>query len=146
MTFTRFSHTKKMEFPILVNVRVKYLRPKYNNLEEWMDSSKNYYIGRGRIFYINGERFPKTNSLWCNPFKAGDGYSHDELIKKYKKHLRILLQDPDNLAKFKKLYKKKRLGCWCVDNETSIHDIDPNNIKCHGEIILLEMRKRFGKK
>ena len=33
----------------VVNCKVKYIRPEYNNLKEWMDDENNYYIGRGGV-------------------------------------------------------------------------------------------------
>ena len=45
----------------VVNCKVKYIRPKYNNLKEWFDDyENNYYIGRVGIVFINKERFPKN--------------------------------------------------------------------------------------
>jgi len=45
----------------VVNCKVKYIRPKYNNLKEWFDDyENNYYIGRAGIVFINKERFPKN--------------------------------------------------------------------------------------
>ena len=38
------------------NVKVNNIRPKYNNLKEWMDDPNNIYIGRGKIVFINNER------------------------------------------------------------------------------------------
>jgi hypothetical protein len=53
----------------IVNVKVKYIRPKYNNLSEWMKEPNNIYIGRKGIVFIDGIRFPKQDSTWCNPYK-----------------------------------------------------------------------------
>ena len=53
----------------VVNVKVENIRPEYQNLKEWMNDENNVYIGRGGIVFIDGERFPKQNSEWANPFK-----------------------------------------------------------------------------
>ena len=35
----------------LVNVKVKFIRPEFNHLEEWMNHPDHVYIGRnGRVF------------------------------------------------------------------------------------------------
>ena len=33
----------------VVNVKVKYIRPKYQNLSEWINDPNNEYIGRASI-------------------------------------------------------------------------------------------------
>jgi len=38
----------------VVNVRVKSIRPKYNNLKEWIADGSNVYIGRGGVVFIDG--------------------------------------------------------------------------------------------
>lgn len=43
----------------VVNVKVAHIRPKYNNLKEWMEDENNEYVGRGGVVFVNGERFPK---------------------------------------------------------------------------------------
>jgi len=71
----------------VVNVKVKFIRPEYENLEEWIkDSDKNVYIGRGRIVYINGVRYPPKDSPFCNPYKIGI-LTREEVLTKYKIYL-----------------------------------------------------------
>ena len=53
----------------VVNCKVKYIRPEFKDLKEWMDGFNNVYIGRGGIVFINGTRFPPKGSPFCNPFK-----------------------------------------------------------------------------
>jgi hypothetical protein len=56
------------------NVKVSHLRPTYANLQEWtQDSTKNIYIGRAGVVFVEKQRFPKTASIWANPFKVGAG-------------------------------------------------------------------------
>jgi hypothetical protein len=42
----------------VVNCKVQYIRPKYNNLKEWMNDPNNIYIGRGGVVFIDKKRFP----------------------------------------------------------------------------------------
>mgnify|MGYP001555401115 CR=1 FL=1 len=37
----------------VVNVRVLYIRPKYQNLKEWTNDPENLYIGRKGIVMID---------------------------------------------------------------------------------------------
>lgn len=53
----------------VVNVKVAFIRPQYNNLEEWMEDENNVYIGRKGVLILNGRRFPEKDSVWANPFK-----------------------------------------------------------------------------
>ena len=66
----------------LVNVKVKNIRPIYDNLEEWMKDSNNIYIGRKGVVFINGIRFPKENSIWCNPYKIDKNNDREQVIIK----------------------------------------------------------------
>src|SRR5699024_5883273 len=93
------------------------IRPEYNNLKEWCEDSRNAYIGRGRIVFIDGSRYPPNDSLFANPHR-GDGS-----IAKYESHLLRLLRDPYYRMEFVKL-KDKNLGCWCKPKP------------CHGDVIL----------
>ena len=101
----------------LCNVRVKHLRPTYNNLKEWCEDEHNVYIGRGRIVFINGERYPKEDSMWANPYKGVGA------IEKYRIYMNKKLEDhyyKDELLKL----RGKNLGCWC-------HPQD-----CHGNVLI----------
>lgn len=51
-----------MKETIVVNVKVKYIRPKYHNLKMWMDDD-NVYIGRKGVVFVDGQRFPKDSSI-----------------------------------------------------------------------------------
>ena len=52
-------------------VNCKVIRPKYNNLKEWMEDDNNCYIARGGVLFIDNERFSKASSKFCNIFKVG---------------------------------------------------------------------------
>jgi hypothetical protein len=107
----------------IVNCKVKYIRPKYNNLEEWINDKNNVYIGRAGIVFINGERFPKKNSLFCNPFKIDKDGTREEVLQKFENYIQHKLTDPLFKQEFLKL-KDKTLGCWCKPD------------KCHGDILI----------
>ena len=118
----------------VVNVKVAFIRPKYNNLKEWINDENNIYIGRERVVLIknnNGknERFPKVKSIFSNPFKIGKNGNREEVIKKYKKYLIEKLKNDLIFRKeFIKL-KGKNLGCWCHPE------------KCHGDVLLKILKK-----
>ena len=69
----------------IINVKVSNIRPKYDNLQEWINDSNNVYIGRKGIIFINNKRFPQFDSIWHNPFKISNNQTRSIVIKKYKK-------------------------------------------------------------
>jgi len=108
----------------LVNVKVANIRPKYNNLKEWMNDLNNVYIGRKGIVFIDGMRYPKQDSIWCNPFKISDGYlTREECIEEYELYIREKIIKEKLYDELKKL-KGKTLGCWCIPQS------------CHGEVLI----------
>ncbi len=107
----------------VINVRVKHIRPTFNNLKEWEKEEQNVYIGRGGVVFINNERYPKRKSIWHNPFKISkNGLTREDSLVEYEKYLRKMLENPDTKKEFLKL-KNKTLGCWCRPEA------------CHGDII-----------
>ena len=114
----------------VVNCKVKYIRPKYNNLKEWFDDyENNYYIGSAGIVFINKERFPKKTSLFHNPFKIDKDNTREDVIKKYKKYIKQKIKN-DNKFKNELLnLKNKNLGCWCHPEP------------CHGDVLLKIIKK-----
>lgn len=105
----------------VVNVKVKFIRPQYQNLREWMANPENVYIGRKNVVFVDGSRFPPNDSFWSNPYKIGKDGSRDEVIEKYRYHLnRLLSEHPDKIIEL----KDKILGCWCAPDA------------CHGDIII----------
>jgi hypothetical protein len=113
-----------METTSVCNVKVKNIRPDYDNLKEWMCNSNNVYIGRKGIVFIDGERFPKSDSVWANPFKINEECSRDDVLKKYKKYMIKKINNDDNLRKKLMKLKGKNLGCWCHPEA------------CHGDILI----------
>jgi hypothetical protein len=118
-----------------VNVKVKYIRPKYDNLEEWRKRRNHVYVGRKGIVFINKERYPKKDSPWCNPYKI-DKHTREEVLELYEQHLREMLEDEDVLAEFLKM-KGKKLGCWCVAETVKGSCVEPcKDIRCNGHTTL----------
>ena len=64
----------------VVNVKVGNLRPKHNNLKEWMQEEGNVYIGRKGVVFIEGKRFPTESSDFANPYKIGKDGSREQVI------------------------------------------------------------------
>ena len=113
----------------VVNCKVKYIRPQYNDLEEWSKDDNNVYIGRGGVVFIKGKRFPPKASIFCNPFIIDKDGNREEVLIKYEEYIRERLKacedgkDPIFKVELMKL-KGKNLGCWCKPE------------KCHGDILL----------
>lgn len=120
----------------VVNCKVKFLRPQYNNLKEWMDDDNNMYIGRAGIVFIqnketkNIERFPKQSSDFANPYKIGNDGTREEVIQKYKKYIEKQLEQSPKLVIQLRSLKDKNLGCWCYPEP------------CHGDV-LLDLIKKY---
>ena len=119
----------------VVNVKVKSIRPKYDNLEKWMKDENNVYIGRRGIVFIkneNGqkERFPKVDSIWHNPFKIKGDMTREDVILKYKEYIEDKLKNDESLRESLVKLKGKKLGCWCKPE------------KCHGDV-LIELIERL---
>lgn len=124
----------------VVCVKVNNIRPKYNNLKEWMEDKNNVYIGRKGIVFINGSRFPNRDSLWANEFKLNKELKDKEerkkdlnnVLLKYELKLKEKLKTgkikPSQLLEL----DGKNLGCWCKEK---------GNEPCHGDIILKYLNK-----
>lgn len=106
----------------VVNVKVKYIRPRYNNLKEWMEDKNNIYIGRKHVVFIDGKRYPDEQSIWANPFKIGTGNRAD-MIKRYEKYIREKIETGEITKDQLMGLKNKTLGCWCKPEA------------CHGDVL-----------
>jgi hypothetical protein len=116
----------------VVNCKVSFIRPKYNNLKEWMEDDNNVYIARGGVVFIDGRRFPTFSSKFANPFKVGKDGSRQEVISKYRAYIVELLNSSPELVQELLNLQGKSLGCWCHPQP------------CHGDV-LLELIKEYPK-
>jgi hypothetical protein len=87
-----------------------------------MTDENNVYIGRKGVVFIDGQRFPKNNSLWCNPYTVKE-FGRDGAIKKYEDYI-IHKITTEHLESELLSLKGKTLGCWCFPD------------KCHGEVLI----------
>lgn len=111
----------------VVNCRVKYIREQgYNNLKEWINDSNNVYIGRGRIVFIDGNRYPPYDSPFANPFKNID---REKSIMLYRNYITERLEKEPQLVNELKKLVGKNLGCWCHPEP------------CHGDVIVELLNK-----
>ncbi len=108
----------------IVNCKVQYIRPEYNNLEEWINDDKNVYIARAGVVFINKQRYPKNSSKFANPYKIGKDGTREEVIVKYKEYIIKKLENDKSLINELLSLKGKNLGCWCYPEI------------CHGNILL----------
>lgn len=114
---------KDIEATCVVNVKVLNIRPEYQNLKEWCEDENNVYIGRKGVIFIDGERYPKTDSIWANPFKINNQNTREIVIQKYRKYI-IKKIKKENLWDALFDLKGKNLGCWCHPNP------------CHGDVLI----------
>lgn len=129
----------------VVNVKVKYIRnsiPRYHNLKEWMKDPNNVYIGRRAIVFIDGERYPKKDSIWSNPFKVSSNNPVEMCCDKYREYITQKLDSDENLVKELLSLKGKNLGCWCKTDSAS--SSASASTMCHGDV-LIELIKKYEK-
>jgi hypothetical protein len=116
----------------VVNVKVKYLRPRYNDLKEWCEDPNNVYIGRGGIVFVEIDgrkvRYP-PQSKWHNPYKLKD--HGDQTLPLFEQYIRSVpfLDEIEEL-------RGKNLGCWCVEPGKP-------EIQCHGHILVRILNERI---
>ena len=117
----------------VVNVSVKNIRPEYSNLHQWIqDKDNNIYIGRSRVVFIDGIRYPFENSIWSNPYKITDTQSREQVLELYYEYIKKKIEKEPMLVDELIKLKGKKLGCWCKPE------------KCHGDI-LLDLIKQYDK-
>lgn len=108
----------------VVNVKVAHIRPKYQNLQEWMqDTATNVYIGRSGVVFIDKQRFPKRDSPWANPFQITKTTSRQQVLEQYETHLQQQLIENPILEENLLALDGKHLGCWCHPEA------------CHGDVL-----------
>ncbi len=121
----------KVEGTKVVNVKVKYIRPEFKDLKEWIESNDNVYIGRKGIVFIDNERFPKKDSPFANPFKVKDEKDRDKSIKLYKSYIEKKIENKEVDIS---ILKGKNLGCWCKKPDGALEP--EKDISCHGDVLL----------
>jgi hypothetical protein len=96
---------------------------------------KNVYIGRAGIVFIDGQRFPKKESIWANPFKIGRDGDRHQIILNFEKYIKDKLSSGKISLEELRNLRNKNLGCWCVP--FTCHEC-PNDSEliCHGQILL----------
>lgn len=146
--------TKKTK---LINARVSYLRPKYDDLADWMQKKNHVYIGRGKIVFIDKNkieglpkllksaknsaddeheitkmRFPLKDSPWANPYKTPKDGTLSEVLSKYSIYIQNKIKNKEvDLEEI----RGKTLACWCV--RTATRKVKPQSEwTCHGECLL----------
>lgn len=108
----------------VVNVKVANIRPKYDNLQEWMADDNHLYIGHAGIVFIDKRRFPTIESTFANRFKIGVDGTREEVLAKYEHEMRLRVENDDEFKQSLLSIKDKVLGCWCKPEA------------CHGDIIV----------
>ena len=114
----------------VTSVRVTDIRPDYDNLHEWCKNPKNVYIGRKRVVFIDGIRYPLQDSIWANPFILKDETDREKVLESYENYIREKLEKDVSLKKKLLALKDKTLGCWCAPKP------------CHGDV-LIKLIKEF---
>jgi hypothetical protein len=108
----------------IVNCKVQYIRPAYNNLKDWMNDENNVYIGRKGVVFIEKIRFPQYSSNFANPYKIGKDGTREEVLFKYENYIANKLENNESLVAELLSLKGKKLGCWCYPE------------MCHGHVLL----------
>ena len=115
----------------VVNVKVGHIRPEYDNLKEWMEDPKNVYVGRKGIVFITmedgkKERFPKNDSVFCNPFKVGK----DGTLEDHRQMCSDYPNIPVNVKEFKDLYEAGKISSHPNDSFEVRWGKDGNPTSC----------------
>ena len=88
---------------------------KVENVQEWLNSEYNVYIGRP----VNTEEFKCVDFKWGNPYRLKDHDSREEVVDLYREHV----MNNDDLLNSVGELQGKVLGCWCSPEQ------------CHGEVL-----------
>ena len=100
----------------VVSIKKEALKKRgYRDLEHWLETENNIYIGRNMLFYVKGAK----KSKWANPYSVKK-YGREECLKKYKEYI----LSNDNLMSQLGELEGKILGCWC------------HPAACHGDILI----------
>ena len=127
----------KDSLPTGVCVKVKHLRPRYDNLEEWLTCDTHCLVTRrGRVFIGSGDSrrvFHYSASEWANPFPVKQ-HGLEASLELYEEHLEKLLKEEERMERFRKLTEMTEIGCFC----------DPEAL-CHRDIILAKLKEVVGR-
>lgn len=124
----------------VVDLHVNFLRPHYNNMEEWYNNPNNVYVGREGRVPLGGKVFAYKRSIWSNPFKVGDENTLDQALYKYYFYIVDKIHKENLWIELQNL-KGKQLGCWCVK---CFSEPSYSNCRCHAQILLYLIRFYFG--
>jgi Domain of unknown function (DUF4326) len=129
--------TKNKKLPRVVCVKTSCIRPKYDNLREWIEDPDNVYIGRKGFVMIDRKRFFYKGSIWANPFKLSSEIKDtniENVIDKYRKY--ILEKLTLGIIKYEELeeLRGKNIGCWCKDKG--------EDAQCHGDVLVEILKNR----
>ena len=108
----------------VVNCKVKFIRPAYNNLKEWMDDPNNIYVARNGVVFVDKVRYPRISSPFANPYKVGKDGDRETVITKYEDYIIEKIEKNPKLKDQIKEMKGKNLGCWC------------HPLPCHADVLL----------
>lgn len=112
----------------VVCVKVNDIRPKYQDLQEWMLDPNNVYIGRRGIVFISRVRYPPKDSIWCNPFKIQGSLTREQVIDQYRYYIINKIRNQEITLDQLQTLRGKNLGCWCKERG--------QNISCHGDVLV----------
>jgi hypothetical protein len=118
----------------VINVGLKNINPQYINLHQWiLDKKSNVYIGRARVVFIDGIRYPLEDSIWANPYKITETQSKEQVIKLYDEYIKKKIESNPLIIEKLLTLEGKKLGCWCKPD------------CCHGDILkeLIEKYKQI---
>jgi hypothetical protein len=95
-----------------------------------MDDDKNAYVARKGVVFVDGQRFPKKDSYFANPYTVKE-HGLAQALDLYKKHLVALFRTnkEEFISRLRSL-KNKKLGCWCDPKEKCHADILIESVKC----------------
>jgi len=89
-----------------------------------MADPNNLYVGRRGVVFVDGERFPKQDSKWHNPFKIDKKKNVDaertRVIKEFRTYIQEKIENGDLVLDE---LRGKTLGCWC------------HPLPCHADVL-----------
>jgi cellular nucleic acid-binding protein len=129
--FNPTQNTQNTQNTKVVDVKVAYIRPRFDNLKEWCTDSDNIYISNKEIvtiynYGINMGKYPHEDSKWANPYKIPKDSSYtfrNSQLQKYKQYILEKIKEDPIKYNIEEL-RGKNLGCWCHPE------------RCHGDILI----------